>query len=85
MAGAVAPAPTRLRLPHPVVLLGGAVAVAAVLTFILPAGQFDRRDDAATGRRVVVRRHLSLDRGVAGWPVRRRRLRFPAVSSPPPT
>ena len=54
MAGAVASAPTRLRLPHPVVLLGGAVAVAAVLTFILPAGQFDRRDDAATGRRVVV-------------------------------
>jgi uncharacterized ion transporter superfamily protein YfcC len=54
MAGAVPPAPTRLRLPHPVVLLGGAVVVAAVLTFILPAGQFDRRDDAATGRRVVV-------------------------------
>ena len=54
MADAVASAPTRLRLPHPVVLLGGAVAVAALLTFILPAGQFDRRDDAATGRRVVV-------------------------------
>jgi len=28
--------------------------VAAVLTWILPAGQYDRRDDAATGRRVVV-------------------------------
>ena len=54
MAGAVAPAPTRLRLPHPVVLLGGAVVVAALLTWILPAGQYDRRDDAATGRRVVV-------------------------------
>jgi uncharacterized ion transporter superfamily protein YfcC len=54
MAGAVAPVSTRLRLPHPVVLLGGAVAVAALLTFVLPAGQFDRRDDAATGRRVVV-------------------------------
>jgi uncharacterized ion transporter superfamily protein YfcC len=54
MAGAVAPALTRLRLPHPVVLLGGAVLVAAVLTWILPAGQFDRSDDAATGRRVVV-------------------------------
>jgi uncharacterized ion transporter superfamily protein YfcC len=50
----LAPAPTRLRLPHPVVLLGGAVVVAALLTWILPAGQFDRRDDAATGRRVVV-------------------------------
>jgi len=28
--------------------------VAALLTWILPAGQYDRRDDAATGRRVVV-------------------------------
>ena len=28
--------------------------MAAVLTWILPAGQYDRRDDAATGRRVVV-------------------------------
>jgi uncharacterized ion transporter superfamily protein YfcC len=44
----------RLRLPHPLVLLGGAVVVAAALTWILPAGQYDRRDDAATGRRVVV-------------------------------
>jgi uncharacterized ion transporter superfamily protein YfcC len=54
MAGAVASALTRLRLPHPVVLLGAAVAAAALLTWILPAGQFARRDDAATGRRVVV-------------------------------
>src|SRR3954468_3452290 len=43
-----------MRLPHPVVLLLGAVAIAAALTWILPAGEFDRRDDAATGRRVVV-------------------------------
>ena len=43
-----------LRLPHPVVLLGGAVAVAAVLTWVLPAGQYDRRDDPGTGQRVVV-------------------------------
>jgi uncharacterized ion transporter superfamily protein YfcC len=28
--------------------------VAALLTWILPAGQYDRRDDAATGRRVAV-------------------------------
>ena len=48
------PASTRLRLPHPVVLLGGAVVVAALLTWFLPAGQYDRRDDTATGRRVVV-------------------------------
>jgi len=50
----VPPDSTRFRLPHPVVLLGAAVLVAAFLTWILPAGQFDRRDDAATGRRVVV-------------------------------
>jgi uncharacterized ion transporter superfamily protein YfcC len=42
------------RLPHPLILLLAAVALAAVLTWILPAGSFDRRDDPATGRRVVV-------------------------------
>src|ERR1051325_6658882 len=46
--------PTAFRLPHPLVLLGGAVAVAALLTWILPAGQYDRRDDPDLGRRVVV-------------------------------
>src|SRR5688572_22132343 len=46
--------PTSFRLPHPVVLLGWAVAVAAALTWVLPAGEFDRRDDPATGRRVVI-------------------------------
>ena len=45
---------TAFRLPHPVVLLGGAVVVAAVLTWVLPAGQYDRRVDPETGRRVVV-------------------------------
>src|SRR4051812_18048587 len=45
---------TAFRLPHPVVLLGGAVAAAAVLTWLLPAGQYERRDDPQTGRRVVV-------------------------------
>ena len=44
----------RLRLPPPFVLLLGAVAVAAVATWIVPSGEYDRRDDAATGRRVVV-------------------------------
>jgi uncharacterized ion transporter superfamily protein YfcC len=36
------------------VLLLGAVAVAAVATWVVPSGAYDRRDDAATGRRVVV-------------------------------
>src|SRR5690348_4646998 len=43
-----------VRLPHPIVLLGGAVLVAALLTWVLPAGQYDRREDPGTGRRVVV-------------------------------
>ena len=45
---------TRFRLPHPVILLSGVVLVAAILTWILPPGQYERRDDAATGRRVVI-------------------------------
>src|SRR5712692_8721525 len=44
----------KLRFPHPVVLLATAVIVSALLTWILPAGQYDRRDDPSTGRRVVV-------------------------------
>ncbi len=43
-----------MRLPHPLILLLGAVFVAAGLTWILPAGEYDRREDAATGRQVVV-------------------------------
>ena len=43
-----------MKLPHPVVLLIIGVAVCAVLTWILPAGEYERRDDPATGRRVVV-------------------------------
>lgn len=43
-----------LRLPHPLVLLLGAVGVAAALTWIIPAGEYQRRADAATGRAVVV-------------------------------
>jgi uncharacterized ion transporter superfamily protein YfcC len=44
----------KLELPHPLILLLGAVGLAAVLTWVLPAGEYDRRDDQATGRRVVV-------------------------------
>ena len=45
---------TRSRFPHPLVLLTGCIFVAALLSHILPAGQYDRREDAATGRKVVV-------------------------------
>ena len=43
-----------MRFPHPLVLLIGCIAIAALLTAVLPAGQFERRDDPATGRSVVV-------------------------------
>jgi uncharacterized ion transporter superfamily protein YfcC len=43
-----------LRIPHPLVLLLAGVVFAAGLTWVLPAGEFERRDDQATGRRVVV-------------------------------
>ncbi len=44
----------RFSLPHPLILLLGCVAIAAALTWIVPAGAYDRRDDAASGRSVVV-------------------------------
>ena len=43
-----------MKLPHPLILLLGGVAVCAALTWLLPPGEYDRRDDPATGRRVVV-------------------------------
>jgi uncharacterized ion transporter superfamily protein YfcC len=43
-----------IRFPHPLTLLVGCILVAAVLTWIVPAGQYDRREDPATGRKVVV-------------------------------
>jgi uncharacterized ion transporter superfamily protein YfcC len=42
------------RLPNPLVLLVACVAIAAALTWVVPAGQFERREDVATGRNVVV-------------------------------
>ena len=44
----------RLRLPHPFVLLLSGVAVAAVLTWLLPAGQFDRETDPETQASIVI-------------------------------
>jgi len=45
---------SRVRLPHPLILLLIAVLVAASLTWILPAGDYTRRDDPVTHRSVVV-------------------------------
>lgn len=44
----------RFRFPHPLVLLLGFIALAALLSHVLPAGEFVRRPDAATQRQVVV-------------------------------
>ncbi|MDO7875668.1 YfcC family protein [Hymenobacter sp. ASUV-10] len=43
-----------LRFPHPLVLLVSFIMLAAALSYVLPAGKFDRRKDAATGREVVI-------------------------------
>jgi uncharacterized ion transporter superfamily protein YfcC len=44
----------RLQLPHPLALLTACILAAAVLTWIVPAGQYDRRDDPAASRKIVV-------------------------------
>ena len=44
----------KISLPQPLVLLLGGVALAAALTWILPAGQYQRHLDPETGREVVV-------------------------------
>ncbi|HET8655490.1 MAG TPA: hypothetical protein VFL93_08230 [Longimicrobiaceae bacterium] len=43
-----------LRFPHPMTLLVGFVLLGALLTWVLPAGSYDRQQDPATGREVVV-------------------------------
>lgn len=42
------------RLPHPVLLLLGCVAVAGLLTWVVPAGEYQRVVDEATGRTIAV-------------------------------
>jgi uncharacterized ion transporter superfamily protein YfcC len=49
-----APAAPAARFPHPMVLLVVGVLVAAMLTWVLPAGEYERVTDAATGRELVV-------------------------------
>ena len=44
----------RFQLPHPFVLLLAAVAVAAALTWIIPAGEYRRRTDPDSGRTLVI-------------------------------
>jgi uncharacterized ion transporter superfamily protein YfcC len=42
------------RFPHPLALLIGCIFLAAALTYILPSGEYERQQDAQTGRQVVV-------------------------------
>ena len=44
----------RFRFPHPLVLLVAFAFLAAVASYVLPAGEYERRDDPVTGRKVVV-------------------------------
>lgn len=44
----------RAAFPHPLTLLTACILAAALASYILPAGQYDRRDDPVTGRAVVV-------------------------------
>ena len=44
----------RVRFPHPLALLVSCILLAAALTWILPAGKYQRRDDPVTGRSLVV-------------------------------
>src|SRR5690348_4247785 len=48
------PFSVRLRFPDPLVLLTACILIAAALSWVVPAGQFDRRADPVTGRQVVV-------------------------------
>jgi uncharacterized ion transporter superfamily protein YfcC len=48
------PERARIRFPHPLILLVACTLLAAALTHLLPAGHFERREDATTGRIVVV-------------------------------
>ena len=45
---------SRLRLPHPIILLLACLAVAAAASWVVPAGQYERRNDPALHRTLVV-------------------------------
>lgn len=44
----------RRKFLHPLTLLSGCVVLAAVLSYVLPSGEYDRREDPNTGRVVVI-------------------------------
>lgn len=42
------------RFPHPLTLLTACIFAAAICSYVLPAGEYERREDPITGRKVVV-------------------------------
>ena len=44
----------KFAFPHPLTLLVACTLLAAVATYIVPAGEYERREDPATGRKVAV-------------------------------
>jgi uncharacterized ion transporter superfamily protein YfcC len=44
----------KLRFPHPMTLMLGCILLAMALSWVLPAGEYARRDDPVTGRSIVV-------------------------------
>lgn len=44
----------KLRFPHSLTLLVACIALSALLTHLLPAGEFQRHQDSGTGRTVVI-------------------------------
>ena len=42
------------RFPHPLTLLTACILAAAAASYVLPAGQYDRREDPVTSKQVVV-------------------------------
>ena len=44
----------KLRFPHPMTLLLGCILLAMALSWVLPSGEYARRDDPVTGRSIVV-------------------------------
>ena len=44
----------KLKLPHPLALMVFCIIIAGALTHLVPAGRYERRENAATGREMVV-------------------------------
>ena len=44
----------RARFPEPLTLLTACVLLGAAASWVVPAGEYDRREDVVTGRMVVV-------------------------------